>query len=179
MTDERVETLHGDRVRALGWRIGVLSGDHPEVVAAAGRHLGLEPGECRGGVFPEDKLHVITRGAAEGPVVMVGDGVNDAAALAAATVGIAVHGGAEAALAASDVFATRPGAGRIAELLDGSRRAMRVVRRNLVISLVYNVVGVSVAMAGLLDPLVAAVLMPMSSLTVIVSSYRARTFWHR
>jgi P-type Cu2+ transporter len=53
------------------------------------------------------------------------------------------------------------------------------VRRNLVISLVYNVVGVSVAMAGLLDPLVAAVLMPMSSLTVIVSSYRARTFWHR
>ena len=141
------------RVRALGWRVGVLSGDHPAVVAAAGRRLGLAPGECRGGVPPEDKVRLVSRGIADGPVVMVGDGVNDAAALAAATVGIAVHGGAEAALAAADVFVTRPGVGRIAELLDGARRAMRVVRRNLVISLVYNVVGVSFAMAGLLNPL--------------------------
>jgi Cu2+-exporting ATPase len=91
-------------------------------------------------------------------------------------VGIAVHGGAEAALAAADVFVTRPGVARIAELLDGSRRAMRVVRRNLAFSLAYNVVGVALAMSGVLNPLVAAVLMPLSSLTVIVSSYRARTF---
>jgi Cu2+-exporting ATPase len=66
--------------------------------------------------------------------------------------------------------------GRIAELLEGAGRTMRVVRRNLVFSLGYNVVGVTLAMTGVLNPLVAAILMPLSSLTVIVSSYRARTF---
>lgn len=164
------------RVGALGWRVGVLSGDHPAVVAAAGRRLALDPERCRGGVAPEEKARVVAAGTASEPVVMVGDGVNDAAALAAATVGIAVHGGAEAALAASDVFVARGGVASIAMLLEGSRRAMRVVRRNLVFSLLYNVVGVSLAIAGLLSPLVAAVLMPLSSLTVIASSYRARVF---
>jgi Cu2+-exporting ATPase len=110
---------------------------------------------------------------------MIGDGVNDAAALAAATVGVAVAGGAEAALTAADVFVVRPGVARIAELLEGSRRAMRVVRRNLIFSLGYNVIGVTLAMTGVLNPLVAAILMPLSSLTVIVSSYRARTFARR
>ena len=105
--------------------------------------------------------------------------MNDAAALAAATVGIGVHGGAEAALAAADVYITRPGVGQVADLLDGAHRTMGVVRRNLIFSLLYNAVGVSLAMAGLLNPVVAAVLMPLSSLTVIVSSYRARTFGGR
>jgi Cu2+-exporting ATPase len=165
-----------ERVRALGWQVGILSGDHPAIVAATGRRLGLDPAQCRGGVPPEEKLARVAAAAAEAPVVMVGDGVNDAAALAAATVGIAVHGGAEAALAAADVFVTRPGVARIADALCGARRALRVVRRNLAISLLYNVAGVALAMGGLLSPLVAAVLMPLSSLTVITSSYRARTF---
>jgi P-type Cu2+ transporter len=164
------------RIRALGWRPGLLSGDHPDVVGAVGRRLGIDPCDYRGGVAPEEKLRLVAAGAAEGSVVMVGDGVNDAAALAAATVGIAVQGGAEAALSAADVFVTLPGVSRVADLLDGACRAMRVVKRNLAISLVYNIAGVSLAMAGLLDPLVAAVLMPASSLTVIMSSYRARTF---
>jgi len=165
-----------DRVRALGWRPGILSGDDPRIARAAGDRLGLDAPDCRGAVTPEDKLRTVLAGLAEGPVVMIGDGVNDAAALAAATVGIAVAGGAEAALAAADVFVTRPGVARIAELLEGAQRAMRVVRRNLVFSLGYNLVGVTLAMTGVLDPLVAAILMPLSSLTVILSSYRARTF---
>jgi Cu2+-exporting ATPase len=165
-----------DRVRALGWRPGILSGDDARIARAAGDRLGLAAPDCRGGVSPEDKLQTVLAGAAEGPVVMVGDGLNDAAALAAATVGIAVAGGAEAALTAADVFVVRPGVGRIADLLDGARRTMRVVRRNLVFSLGYNVVGVTLAMTGVLNPLVAAILMPLSSLTVILSSYRARTF---
>jgi Cu2+-exporting ATPase len=165
-----------ERVRALGWRPGILSGDDARIAQAVGRRLGLAAPDCRGGVTPEDKLRAVLESAAEGPVVMIGDGVNDAAALAAATVGVAVAGGAEAALTAADVFVVRPGVARLAELLEGSRRAMRVVRRNLLFSLGYNVIGVTLAMTGVLNPLAAAILMPLSSLTVIVSSYRARTF---
>jgi P-type Cu2+ transporter len=164
------------RLGRLGWRLGILSGDDPRVVAGAARRLGLDPGEARGGVTPEEKLRAVRAALAQGPVVMVGDGVNDSAALAAASVGIAVHGGAEAALAAADVFVTRPGVAPIAELVEGARRTMRVVRRNLALSLLYNVVGVVLAMTGVLNPLAAAILMPLSSLTVIASSYRARTF---
>jgi len=164
------------RVDSHGWRVGILSGDDPVVVAAVGSRLGLDPASCRGGVSPEAKLRAVRDGMAAGSVVMVGDGVNDAAALAAATVGIAVHGGAEAALAAADVFITRPGVARVADLLDGAARAMKTVRRNLVLSLCYNAAGVALAMAGLITPVAAAVLMPLSSITVIASSYRARSF---
>ena len=164
------------RIRAHGWEIGVLSGDHPRAVAAVGRPLGIDGDACRGGVSPEAKLDAVTAGVAREPVVMVGDGMNDAAALAAATVGIAVHGGAEAAMTTADASATRPGVGPVADLLDGACRTMRVVRRNLIFSLAYNAAGVALAMAGWLNPLVAAILMPLSSLTVVISSYRADTF---
>jgi Cu2+-exporting ATPase len=165
-----------ERVRRRGWRVGILSGDDPVVARSIGRRLGLGPEDCRGGVSPEGKLRAVEDGTAGGSVVMVGDGVNDAAALAGATVGIAVHGGAEAALAAADIFIARPGIAQVADLLDGARRAMRTVRRNLALSLCYNAAGAALAMAGLINPVVAAVLMPLSSITVIAHSYRARSF---
>ena len=161
------------RILELGWSLEVLSGDHPSTVAAVAAGLGLEG---RGGADPELKAELVRHAADDGRVVMVGDGVNDAAALAAATVGIGVHGGAEAALAAADVYLSRPGLSPVVELLEGSRRTLSVIRRNLVFSLGYNVVAVSLAMAGLMHPLVAAILMPLSSITVVVSSYRAKTF---
>jgi Cu2+-exporting ATPase len=164
------------RIRRSGWKVGILSGDHPEVVAAVAERLALAESDCRGGVLPEQKLEVVREEEGRRTVAMVGDGVNDAAALAAATVGIGVHGGAEAALAAADVFLARPGTRPVARLLEGSRRTMGVIRRNLLLSLVYNLAGASLAMAGLISPLLAAILMPASSLTVITSSYRARTF---
>jgi Cu2+-exporting ATPase len=164
------------RIRARGWRVGILSGDHPAVVAAVGRRLGLDAAACRGGMTPEDKLRVVQDGVVGGPVVMVGDGVNDAAGLAAATVGIGVHGGAEAVLVAADVYVARPGVAAVAEMLDGARRTLRVIRRNLLFSLGYNAVAVGLAMSGHLDPIAAAILMPLSSVTVIASSFRARTF---
>jgi Cu2+-exporting ATPase len=163
-------------LRARGCEVGILSGDHPAVVAAIACELGLDPMRCRGGATPEEKLALVEAAARAGGVVMVGDGVNDAAALAAATVGIRVHGGAEASLQACDAFLTRPGVAAVVDLLDGARRTVAVIRRNILFSLVYNLIGSGLAIAGLLHPLVAAVLMPLSSLTVVSSSYRSRTF---
>jgi len=165
-------------LRRRGWDVALLSGDAPAVVEAVGRALALPGSACTGGASPEDKLRVIeeARRRSPRPVVMVGDGVNDAAAIAAASVGVGVHGGAEACLATADIYLTNPGLTPLVELVDGAERTMRVIRRNLAFSLLYNVVGASAAMAGVLNPLVAALLMPASSLTVVVSSWRARTF---
>jgi Cu2+-exporting ATPase len=154
------------QLRARGFAVGILSGDHPEIVAAVGRELDLPPHMCRGGLDPEAKVDVV-RGTAVGPVVMVGDGVNDSAALAAAAVGIATRDGAEASLEAAPVYLGRPGLRPLLELLDGSRATMAAIRRNFEASLLYNAVTVALAAAGLMGPLVAAVLMPISSLTVI------------
>lgn len=165
-----------DALRVRGWRPEILSGDDPVVVARTGARLGIRPRRCRGAMTPEAKLARVQRLARRAPVVLVGDGVNDAAALAAATVGVAVHGGAEASLHAADVYLDRPGLGGVVELIDGATRTARVIRRNLALSLAYNVIGVSLALAGRIDPIVAAILMPASSLTVIIASYRARTF---
>ncbi len=143
-----------------------------------GRALGLADEACTGGAAPEDKLRVVeaARRDTRRAVVMVGDGVNDAGAIAAASVGVGVHGGAEACLATADVYLTRPGLAPLVELVRGAERTMRVIRRNLAFSLLYNIVGAGLAMAGVLDPLIAALMMPASSLTVVMSSWRARTF---
>lgn len=185
--------LYGDApaelaaLRARGWRIGILSGDDPAIVAGVGAALGLDPADVHGSVTPEGKLaavevalHTARLQAAPGsepaPVVMVGDGVNDAAALAAATVGVAVCGGAEASLAAADVYMSRPGLGHLTALLDGAARTRRVIRRGLRVSLTYNTLAAALAMAGLINPILAAILMPVSSLTVVSLAYRSRTF---
>jgi Cu2+-exporting ATPase len=146
------------------------------VVYAAGRQLGLPESACRGGATPEDKLRAIEAASREGPVVMVGDGVNDAAAMARADVGIGVRGGAEACLVTADVFLARPGLDGLLALTDGARRTMHVVRRNIAFSLVYNLAGAALAMTGVINPLIAALLMPASSLTVVIASWRSRTF---
>lgn len=159
-----------------GWKVGVLSGDHPDVARGVGAAIGLPAADCRGGVSPEQKLAAVQEAMKHGLVVMVGDGVNDAAALASASVGIAVHGGAEASLAAADVYLNRPGLGPILELFDGADRTVRTIRRNLVISLGYNVLAASLAMTGLITPILGAIMMPISSLTVLTFSFKSRTF---
>jgi len=166
-----------DRLTALGFRFRVLSGDHQRVVDSVVKQLGKPIEAALGGITPEGKLDAVTRLRAAGArVFMVGDGVNDASAMAAADVGIAVHGGAEASLSAADAFTTRPGLSTIALAAEGARRTMRVIRRGIALSLGYNLVGIGLAVTGHLDPLVAAILMPLSSITVVTVALRARTF---
>jgi Cu2+-exporting ATPase len=164
-----------ERLREYGYRPAVLSGDRPEVVSNMLKQLG-KLSDARGGLSPEEKLDWVNQARKSGPVFMVGDGVNDAAAMAAADVAIAVHGGAEASLVAADTFTTLPGVGKVLEAVEGARRTLSVIRRGIAFSLAYNVLGVGLCMAGLISPLLAAVLMPLSSLTVVTIALRSRTF---
>ena len=175
-------------LRARGIHVKVLSGDHPDVVGRVARDLDLPEADAVGGLTPEGKRDFVAALVEQGrpqrsrvqrrrqTVVMVGDGVNDAAALALADVGIAVHGGTGATIVAADVVLTREGVAPLIVILDGARRLRAVIRRNLAFSLIYNAGAASLAIAGLVGPLLAAILMPCSSLIVILSSAFTPTF---
>ena len=163
-------------LRCYGWKVRILSGDHPELVQRVASKLKINPEDSYGGLTPEQKLQVVQEAKQRSSVVMVGDGVNDTAAIAAANVGIAVHGGAEASLAAADVYLSSPGLNAIVELMEAAHRTVRVIRRNLLVSLSYNAVAVTMAATGLINPLIAAILMPLSSFTVLSLSIGGRTF---
>lgn len=165
----------GEFVRR-GWRVEMLSGDHPQVAWAVGQLVGLSRDACRGALSPEDKLAIVQEAANRGTAVMVGDGVNDAAALSAATVGIAVHGGAEASLSAADIYLNTPGLAPIVSLATAAERTLAAIRRCLVASIIYNVLASALAIVGFINPLLAAILMPLSSLTVLMLSFKVKTF---
>ncbi|MCH5374772.1 MAG: HAD-IC family P-type ATPase, partial [Planctomycetes bacterium] len=166
-------------LKRLGWTVHILSGDHPDVVAAVGDQLAVPPDRSIGGASPEEKVQFVKRLVTDGSVVMVGDGVNDAAALSAATVGIAVHGGAEASLSAADVYLSRAGLTPIVDLICAARNTVRTIHRSLATSLCYNAIAATLAIAGLISPLTAAILMPISSFTVLTLAYASRTFGGR
>jgi Cu2+-exporting ATPase len=160
-----------------GVKVAILSGDHPDTVKAVGAALGLGEASCHGGLSPEDKVRAVEAAAQSGaPVFMVGDGVNDAAALSAATVGIAVHGGAEASLSAADIYLGRSGLSPIVEIFDGAKRTLSVIRRCLAVSLAYNVLAAALAITGVVNALQAAVLMPAASFTVLGMALWLRSF---
>ncbi|HVZ48373.1 MAG TPA: heavy metal translocating P-type ATPase [Gemmatimonadaceae bacterium] len=165
-----------EELRRRGWAVELLSGDTPLVAGRAARALGLPEAAARGGASPEAKRDRVRDALRAGPVVMVGDGVNDAAAMAVATVGIGVHGGAEACLATADIFTTRPGLAPVVELIRGARRTRWTVRAGFAVSIAYNIAGAALAMTGRVDPLLAAVLMPASSISVVLLAWRAPTF---
>jgi Cu2+-exporting ATPase/Cu+-exporting ATPase len=129
--------------------------------------LGLAPWRWQASLGPEQKRQ---RLAGRDGVLFVGDGANDAAALAAAHVSVAVHGGVEVSLQSADAYCRRPGIGQIAPLLVVARETLRVIRRNFAFSLVYNALGIVGVICGWVTPLFAAVLMPLSAITVFLSS---------
>jgi Cu2+-exporting ATPase len=163
-----------DSLAEQGWRVEILSGDDSRVVEAIGAQLGLPRERCQGDTSPEAKLAAVE--AKDGPVAMVGDGVNDAAAIAAATCGIAVSGAAEVAIEAADVYLRSPSIHAIAQTTSGARATLATIRRSLGISLVYNLTAGALAVAGVIHPLIAALLMPASSLTVLANSLRSKAF---
>jgi Cu2+-exporting ATPase len=171
---EAIRTL-----QSQGWDVRILSGDDPAVVADVARRLGLPLEACRGGVSPEEKLTVVQDSANEETTVMVGDGVNDAGALSAASVGIAIAGGAEASLSAADMYLQRPSLSLLVDLTQASERTIGTIHWCLCTSVFYNAVAGACAVAGVINPIIAAFIMPVSSLTVLTIAYRRRTFGGR
>jgi Cu2+-exporting ATPase len=160
-----------------GVEVSLLSGDNPQVVRHIAKQLGLAPEVAHGELSPEEKERLVLQ-AGEG-TVFVGDGVNDARALRAASVGVGITGGAEVCLKVADVFLTAPDLTLLLLAIDGAKRTERLVYRHLAISLVYNVTAATLAVLGFIGPLAAALVMPASSLSVISSSLAARPFSRR
>ena len=102
--------------------------------------------------------------------MMVGDGANDALAFNVSMVGVAVHGSVEASLQAADVYSSASGVSPLYQLIIVGKQTMKLIYRNLTLSLIYNIVGAGLAIFGLVTPLMAAVLMPLSSITVLLST---------
>ena len=156
--------------RAAGLHATVLTGDLPARAAALGEDLGVQ---VEPKLLPDDKVAAIARiRAAWGPTVMVGDGINDAPALAAADVGMALGCGADVSRESADVCLLGNDLRRIAWSIELARRTVRVIRQNLFWALAYNVLGVGLAAAGWLNPIWAAVAMTASSAFVITNSLR-------
>lgn len=174
LRDDAVATVGA--LRDAGWRVGILSGDHPRCVASVARQLRIGDDMAMGDLSPESKLQTIRQSQGGGPVVMVGDGVNDSAALAAADVGVAVRGGAETSLQAAPVFLADGSLGGLPDLMLASRRTVRLIHRTFAVSLAYNAVAVALAMAGMVHPLTAALIMPASSITVLTMILATGTF---
>jgi P-type E1-E2 ATPase len=158
-------------LRRLGLPVTLLSGDHEDAVRLAAGRAGIE--QLRAGVGPEEKVvFVRARRAAGTRVLVAGDGLNDAAALAAADVGVAMGRGADVAIHAADVVVLAPRLAAIAEAVGLSRAALRRVRENLALAVLYNALAVPLAAAGLLEPLAAALAMSLSSLAVTGNAVR-------
>ena len=181
---EAAEVVTG--LRRDGLRVVMLTGDHRRVALAVAAQAGIAAEDVLAEVLPGDKADAITTLRADGPVAMVGDGINDAPALVRADVGVAIGAGTDVAIQAADVTLMRSDLRALPEALALSRRTVGVIRQNLLWASVYNLVLIPVA-AGVLHPVaaapalvrslhpaLAALAMALSSLTVVLNSLRLR-----
>ena len=162
-----------DNLRAMGMRLTLLSGDRRAVAESVAAQLGGM--EVIAEVLPQDKDQVIQSLQQRGEkVAMVGDGINDAPALSRADVGIAVGSGTDVSMESASIVLTGSELDKVRQAILLSRRTLRTIRQNIILSLAYNAVMVPLAMLGLVTPLVAAIAMPVSSLLVIGNAARLR-----
>jgi Cu+-exporting ATPase len=159
------------RLRARGLKLVMISGDNRAAAHAMARRLGLQPEEVQAEVLPGEKSEKVAALRAGGAVVaMVGDGVNDAPALAAADVGIAMGTGTDVAMHAAGVTLMRGDVGLVAGALDISHRTVVKIRQNLFWAFAYNVAGIPLAALGYLSPVVAGAAMALSSVSVLTNA---------
>lgn len=156
-----------EKLKAHGLKLKILSGDLKEHVEKIAKMVGLNADEFEAEMSPEEKNNVIKNSK---HTLMIGDGANDAIALASADTGIAVFGAMDISLRAADVYLSLPGLSPAVELITISKETMKVIYRNLVLSLLYNSISVLLAFTGHISPLTAAIVMPLSSLTVLIST---------
>ena len=161
------------RLKAQGVEVVMLTGDNAATAAAIAREAGIEHFEAE--VLPQDKAAAVARLKAGGKRVgMVGDGINDAPALAAADVSFAIGGGSDVALEAADVTLMRSDLLSVADAIDLSRATLSKIRQNLFFAFIYNVLGIPLAAMGMLNPVIAGAAMALSSVSVVSNSLLLR-----
>ena len=175
------DSIKGDAQTAIsvlnsrGINVWLLTGDHAEVAMATAHAVGIHENHVVSEATPEAKIEHIKKLQSEGKqVLMIGDGVNDAAALAAADLSMAMGTGTDTAIATADITLTNPALKSITDALDLSKKTLGTIRGNLVWALFYNVIGIPVAALGLLHPMYGAAAMALSSLFVVTNSLRIK-----